>query len=118
MYYKIGGRTARPLRTVSWEPYRMAVSLLPLAAALVAMAHPVPRVASSLAIAPVVADSGRPKRDTTKTDSSAIYICPMDAEVVRHEPGNCPLCGMKLVKKTVKADSTTKSGPAKKPASE
>jgi Cu(I)/Ag(I) efflux system membrane fusion protein len=25
------------------------------------------------------------------------YVCPMHPEVVRHEPGNCPICGMDLV---------------------
>ena len=27
------------------------------------------------------------------------YTCPMDPEVVRKEPGNCPKCGMKLEEK-------------------
>jgi len=27
-----------------------------------------------------------------------IYSCPMHPEVLRHEPGNCPICNMKLVK--------------------
>ncbi len=26
----------------------------------------------------------------------SIYTCPMDPEVIKHEPGNCPKCGMKL----------------------
>jgi hypothetical protein len=27
------------------------------------------------------------------------YICTMDADVVAHEPGRCPKCGMELVEK-------------------
>ena len=32
-----------------------------------------------------------------------IYTCPMHPEVQSSNPGNCPKCGMTLVKKTVKA---------------
>ena len=28
-----------------------------------------------------------------------IYTCPMHPEIVRNKPGNCPICGMKLIKK-------------------
>ena len=31
--------------------------------------------------------------------SEEIYTCPMHPKVIRHEPGNCPICGMPLVKK-------------------
>lgn len=30
-------------------------------------------------------------------DNEAIYTCPMHPEIRQHEPGNCPICGMKLV---------------------
>ena len=30
------------------------------------------------------------------------YVCPMHPQIVRDEPGNCPICGMNLVKKAVK----------------
>ncbi|MCH8821188.1 cadmium-translocating P-type ATPase [Patescibacteria group bacterium] len=29
-------------------------------------------------------------------EKSMLYTCPMDPEIVRHEPGECPKCGMKL----------------------
>ena len=32
-------------------------------------------------------------------DPSAVYTCPMHPEIVRDEPGSCPICGMNLVKK-------------------
>jgi hypothetical protein len=34
----------------------------------------------------------------TKPDV-ATYVCPMHPEIVRKEPGKCPICGMKLVPK-------------------
>jgi Cu(I)/Ag(I) efflux system membrane fusion protein len=39
------------------------------------------------------------KTVSTNTDSEEIYTCPMHPQIIRHEPGNCPICGMKLVKK-------------------
>lgn len=50
--------------------------------------------------------------DSAKVDT--IYTCPMDPQVVKHEAGNCPLCGMKLVKKVVPHDTTTKADTTKK----
>jgi hypothetical protein len=34
-----------------------------------------------------------------QTPDSATYVCPMHPEIVRKEPGKCPICGMKLVPK-------------------
>lgn len=31
---------------------------------------------------------------------SAPYYCPMHTSITSHKPGNCPICGMKLVKRT------------------
>lgn len=33
------------------------------------------------------------------------YICPMHLQIVRDEPGRCPICGMNLVKKEVKPEA-------------
>ncbi len=48
--------------------------------------------------------------DTTKTrkvkPAKVQYTCPMHPEVISNKPGQCPKCGMTLVKKQ----------PAKKPA--
>ncbi|WP_431217135.1 heavy metal-binding domain-containing protein [Puia sp. P3] len=30
-----------------------------------------------------------------------IYTCPMHPQIIRHQPGNCPICGMTLVKKAL-----------------
>ncbi len=32
------------------------------------------------------------------------YVCPMHPEIVRDEPGNCPICGMNLVERPMEAD--------------
>lgn len=30
------------------------------------------------------------------------YVCPMHPQIIRGKPGNCPICGMDLVKKNLK----------------
>lgn len=34
----------------------------------------------------------------TSADSTDKYTCPMHPSIITHEPGNCPICGMNLVK--------------------
>ena len=34
-----------------------------------------------------------------KRHSDPTYVCPMHPQIVKGEPGNCPICGMNLVKK-------------------
>ena len=31
------------------------------------------------------------------TPATSVYMCPMDKNIRAHSPGNCPICGMKLV---------------------
>ena len=38
-----------------------------------------------------------------------IYTCPMHPQIIRNEPGQCPICGMKLVKKQGEGQSITDS---------
>lgn len=50
--------------------------------------------------------------------TKSFYTCPMHQEIVSSKPGDCPKCGMTLVKKTVAAkpiptESKTKSGETK-----
>ena len=35
------------------------------------------------------------------TNEAKIYTCPMHPEIIRNEPGQCPICGMDLVEKGV-----------------
>lgn len=39
------------------------------------------------------------KKISTNTGTEEIYTCPMHPQIIRHEAGNCPICGMPLVKK-------------------
>ncbi len=42
------------------------------------------------------------------------YVCPMHPQIVRNEPGNCPICGMNLVLQEAEApaeDENPESGP-------
>ncbi len=32
-------------------------------------------------------------------EGKEIHTCPMHPQIIRDKPGNCPICGMKLIKK-------------------
>ena len=36
------------------------------------------------------------------------YVCPMHPQIVRDQPGTCPICGMTLVEKSVEAESAAR----------
>jgi CopA family copper-resistance protein len=42
------------------------------------------------------------KKVASKPAEKVIYTCPMHPQVQKDKPGNCPICGMKLVQKTIK----------------
>jgi len=46
---------------------------------------------------------GMSKRDTVPGQQQVTYTCPMHAEIHSAKPGNCPKCGMKLIKEKSKA---------------
>ncbi len=39
------------------------------------------------------------QQQKNQTSQNEIYTCPMHPQIIKHEPGNCPVCGMQLVKK-------------------
>ena len=39
----------------------------------------------------------------------AVYTCPMHPEIIKNEPGSCPICGMELVKKGKTEEKTTET---------
>ncbi len=43
------------------------------------------------------------KNTTSKPADKVIYTCVMHPKIKMDKPGNCPICGMKLVKKTIKS---------------
>ncbi len=49
----------------------------------------------------VFAQSGKPKTGSHKKDNAIIlvYTCTMHPEIISAKPGDCPKCGMELVKK-------------------
>ncbi|MDO6429969.1 efflux RND transporter periplasmic adaptor subunit [Flavitalea sp. BT771] len=42
---------------------------------------------------------GHPAKPPVAAVRDAIYTCPMHPQVIAHQPGKCPICGMDLVKK-------------------
>jgi len=43
--------------------------------------------------------------------ADATYVCPMHPQIVRGEPGNCPICGMALEEQEVQTDAGSDFGP-------
>uniref|UniRef100_UPI0031DE5664 heavy metal-binding domain-containing protein n=1 Tax=Chitinophaga sp. TaxID=1869181 RepID=UPI0031DE5664 len=47
----------------------------------------------------VIGLAGACKNHSTHTAASESYTCPMHPQIIKSEPGNCPICGMTLVKR-------------------
>src|SRR3990170_1484807 len=48
-------------------------------------------------------NSSHEKHDEQE-QAQKIYTCPMHPEIIRNEPGQCPICGMNLVEKVEKGE--------------
>jgi hypothetical protein len=54
--------------------------------------------------------SDKSKETVTAPGEKIVYTCSMDPEVISDKPGQCPKCGMDLVKKVIRTDSTAVQG--------
>lgn len=57
-------------------------------------------VLGGFAAQPADAASAKPAHNHKHTAAKAIYVCPMDPEVIADKPGRCPECKMHLSKVT------------------
>ncbi len=48
--------------------------------------------------------------DHARKHADPKYVCPMHPQIVKGEPGNCPICGMDLVAKKVEASGSERPG--------
>jgi membrane fusion protein, copper/silver efflux system len=60
--------------------------------------------------------SAQPESKTVASDETVKYQCPMHPAIIRDQPGDCPICGMKLVrmKNTSDTQTTPKSSDSRK----
>lgn len=64
-------------------------------------AYPAPESASSAEPSHHHAEAAEPAQKTV------IYTCPMHPEIRKEAPGNCPICGMRLVPKEPQTEPPT-----------
>lgn len=100
-----------PALSIAWTLWLVPASQGVTSVPLFAVTPSVVAISAD-SVTPPATKGKAPASDSAKVDS--IYTCPMDPQVIKHEPGNCPLCGMKLVKKAVPRDTTAKADTLKK----
>lgn len=79
------------------SPLRLLPTLLAVGASLCVVAVPM-----ALSEPAALRDTAL---EHAKKHLDAKYVCPMHPEIVRDEPGTCPICGMTLVEKRIEADA-------------
>lgn len=100
-----GGKTyffcnERCLTKFTQDPARYLGQPVVAASASKTSASASPEAASPAATAPASATPATPKDAATKVE----YVCPMHPEIVRDQPGSCPVCGMALEPRTLTLD--------------
>lgn len=63
------------------------------------------KIALLLLVAVMVAVACRTASPSAKSSKPIYYTCPMHPSVKVAQPGNCPICGMKLVPAYAETDS-------------
>lgn len=48
--------------------------------------------------------------DKNPFDAETEYVCPMHSQIVKDEPGTCPICGMDLVEREKKQETQMTEG--------
>jgi membrane fusion protein, copper/silver efflux system len=86
------------------KPTSRRIARLVLAVALAAVAPAV-----------LVFSAGCRKKETTEVAAKR-YQCPMHPEIIRDKPGDCPICGMKLVPMVEASSGTASKAPPPKAA--
>jgi hypothetical protein len=96
---------ATALSSSKGEPTTADATVAPLPLGASALAPDFDPLASAAQRSPAVDDvahdqtsHAQPTADESQPKAQQ-YTCPMHPEIVRNEPGNCPICGMKLVPK-------------------
>ncbi len=59
--------------------------------------RPAALVVLSLVLAVIASIPGCGARDAKSTSSGVLHTCPMHPQIVKDQPGDCPICGMRLV---------------------
>ena len=61
-----------------------------------------------LCVVPLFSCKEKKKETVSKQEiKTDIYTCPMHPQIIRDKPGNCPICGMELVKKEMNGEQIT-----------
>ena len=92
---------------------RLAVALAALSLVVFLLAGCSRPAPSSEATVPTASSAAAKPSALTPVANAAhyVYVCPMHAHVRQHGPGQCPLCGMTLVKQTATpADAASSAG--------
>lgn len=55
-------------------------------------------------------ESGKGHENHSTQHEQKVYTCPMHPEIIRNEPGQCPICGMDLVEKTTDGQAASDKG--------
>lgn len=90
----------RKLNKIKFNQLGFLICKLPIARCKLPIANCLLTIASCLLLV-LTGCKGSTHNESTAANKGIkeIYTCPMHPQIIRNEPGNCPICGMSLVKK-------------------